>query len=105
MITRQSTKFGVASKGFAKAHKSGVWYDFSLTVIPRDEVSTAGTTEQQTTQDVVMEVESGAVIDHEADIEVQAGFELDVQNIEWWSSDESILTVADGKVSRVSDGT
>jgi len=36
---------------------------------------------------------------------VQAGFELDAQNIEWWSSDESILTVADGKVTRVSDGT
>lgn len=85
--------------------KSGVWYDFSLTVIPRDEVIAAGSVEQQTVQDAIVDTESGAVIDHEADIEVHAAFELDSKNIEWWSSSESVLTVADGKVSRVSDGT
>jgi len=79
--------------------------DFSLTVIPRDEVIVAGGVEQQTVQDAVIETESGATIDHEADIEVHAGFDVNTENIEWWSSDESVLTVADGKVTRVSDGT
>jgi len=74
--------------------------NLSVSAAPRDEVVTPGSVTQSTDQDAILEDDSTAEVNHEADVNTVRG------DILFQSSDEAIATIdSEGKVDWVSDGT
>ena len=95
MITRQSTKFGVATKGFAKAHKFSVSFDV------RERIVSAVMDGVFDYLDASFHRITPATVDIEADIIISPP-----ADVTYTSSNEAIATVdAKGCVTRVADGT